>query len=108
MRVLQNKISNPERCKWLTYDEKKTVVKTLINIISDITTTLHYENKKLLNSDEKVKELNKQIEEQRIEFSTKLDSAVLDKETEIMKAKQEFDEKYESKVKKTEINISKS
>ena len=96
MRVLQNEINDPERCKGLTYDEKKTAVKTLINIISDITTTLHYENKQLLNSNEKVQELNKQIEEQRIEFNTKLDSAALNKEKEIMKAKQEFDEKYMS------------
>ena len=96
MRVLQNEINDPERCKGLTYDEKKTAVKTLINIISDITTTLHYENKQLMNSDEKVKELNKQIEEQRAEFNTKLDKAVLSKEREIVKAKQEYDEKYMS------------
>lgn len=96
MMSLQKEINDPEHVKGLTYEDKKEAIKKLIHIISDITTTLHFENKNLLNSDIKVKELTKQMEAQYFELTSKLDQVTLEKEKELQNLQKQTEEKYVS------------
>ena len=94
MNTLRKEIDDPERNKGLSYDEKKEAIMHLIHLISDITTTLHSENKGLLDSNIEVKELKRRIEENRLKYETDIHQLTNSKEIEINQIQKEYEEKY--------------
>ena len=95
METLSKEINDPERYKGLSLEQKKEAIMHLINVISDITTTLHSESKRLSENGIEAKELKHQIEQQKLEFELKNDQIKQDKEEEIGKLKREYEEKYD-------------
>lgn len=94
MRVLSKEVNDPERCKGLSYQEKKDAIMHLIHVISDITTTLHSENKYLLDSSSEVKSLKLKLDQQKLEFSVEIDQLQRDKECDLKRLSKEYEEKY--------------
>jgi hypothetical protein len=81
--ILSKEINDPERCKGLSLDEKKEAIMHLITVISDITTTLHSENKRLLDNGVEAKELRHKLEHQKLEFDKNINGANRDREQSI-------------------------
>lgn len=63
--ILSKEINDPERCKGLSLDEKKEAIMHLISVISEINTTLHSENKRLLENGIEAKDLRNKLEQQK-------------------------------------------
>ena len=94
MQTLKREIDDPERCKGLSFEEKKEAIRHLIHLISDVTATLHSENKSLLDSNIEVKELKRRLEENRLKYETELDNLTREKVIELNQLQKEYEEKY--------------
>lgn len=94
MQTLKREIDDPERCKGLSYEEKKEAIRHLIHLISDVTATLHSENKSLLDSNIEVKELKRRLEENKLKYETELDNLTREKVIELNQLQKEYEEKY--------------
>lgn len=94
MQSLKKEINDPERCKGLTFDEKKDVAMHLIHIVSEITTSLHSENKRIADSTAESRELRHQFEKQKLENDLNLTQILTEKESNLKVLEKEYEQKY--------------
>ena len=94
MEILSKEINDPERNKGLSLEEKKEAIMHLINVINDITTTLHSEIQIRGENAVEAQKLRHKLEQQKLEFEMKITEFNKENESKIYQLKKEYEEKY--------------